>query len=221
MGKEYMMEPENFPKYPKINSLYKRDDRGNFTSTFSQEEFEYLYENKWIGTEKIHGTNIRLAWDSETGERHILGRGNNTQIPYPLGKVLNNIIHSVPFEEQFATANKVVLFGEGFGKGIQKPGADYRADGPDFILFDIWIDGWWLKREDVEHLGNQFNLGVVPLRFQGTLKQAENLVKGGLVSTVAENHKLPAEGLVLFPEVPLRTRKGDRVITKLKTEDYR
>lgn len=217
----HSLKPEDFIKYPKIQSLYKRDDRGKFTDEYSMDEFAYLKDNQWVGTEKIHGTNTRLCYDSATGEKHILGRGNNTQMPYPLYRSLQEVLQGISFEVEFLGAERVILFGEGYGKGIQKPGKRYRSEGPGFILFDIWIDGWWLKREDIESISHELSIPVVPKVFTRTLKEAESIVKKGFKSSVAEDSTLNAEGLVLFPKVPLFTRMGNRIMTKLKTEDYK
>ena len=46
-----------FRSYLKINSLYKRDTKGNFTNEFSNSIYEYLYENTWNFLEKINGVN--------------------------------------------------------------------------------------------------------------------------------------------------------------------
>ena len=68
--------------YHKINSVYKRDEKGKFTKEFSIPEFEYLFHNIWIGTEKIDGTNIRIGWDGENVT--IGGRMQKAQLPVHL-----------------------------------------------------------------------------------------------------------------------------------------
>ena len=56
-------------KYPKIQSVFKRDMINNpsklIINQFTTEEFDYLKDNIWIGTEKIDGTNIRVIWDGK------------------------------------------------------------------------------------------------------------------------------------------------------------
>ena len=50
---------ESHQTYTKINTLYKRDTRGNIMlGDFSRPEFSYLYHNKWRAFEKVDGTNM-------------------------------------------------------------------------------------------------------------------------------------------------------------------
>lgn len=217
------MNVNDVRKYPKINGLYKRDSKGNFTSEFSRPEFEYLYDNQWIGTEKIHGTNIRLAFfDGEygAGERGIFGRGNNSDIPHFLLARLSEIVDSLDFESVFP-AKDVVLYGEGYGKGIQDVGSRYLSSGTDFILFDVLVNSsHWLSRDNVEYVAKELGVSVVPTQFVGSLREAEEYVRQGYSSSVAEDKSLAAEGLVLVPPVPIYDNRRNRIITKLKTRDY-
>lgn len=204
-------------KYHKINSLFKRDEKGKFIfDQFSTPEFEYLYENEWIGTEKIDGTNIRIYIASNHVVR-IEGRTDNAQVPPFLMDRLLDITNKLPFEEAFA-GQEAMLFGEGYGAKIQKGGGLYIPDGVDFILFDVKIGDWWMKREAVDEIAEKLGIKSVPVVFRGTLPEAIDFVKPGFDSTIGT---AKAEGLVLTPKVDLFTRRGDRVITKLKTKDFR
>jgi len=51
-------------KYPKIQSVFKRDPKTHkfIIGEYSTPEFEYLKDCIWIGTEKIDGTNIRVEF---------------------------------------------------------------------------------------------------------------------------------------------------------------
>ena len=52
------------PEYPKIQTLFKRDDRNVIIEgDWSVPEFAYLADKPWRWTEKVDGTNIRLHWD--------------------------------------------------------------------------------------------------------------------------------------------------------------
>lgn len=208
-------------KYPKINSVYKRNDQGNFTGEFSQPEFEYLFHNEWEGTEKIDGTNIRIHWDGKGFQ--IAGRTDKAQIPEHLFNRLSEIcseelFHSV-FEKKEDGPLDITLFGEGFGNRIQKVGSKYLNDEVDFILFDVKIGPWWMKRSEVVHISQQLGIKVVPTIIYGTLEEAIEYVKWGFPSKVAYN-ELQAEGLVLTPKIDLFARNGQRIITKIKTKDF-
>lgn len=205
-----------FQKYHKINSLFKRDDKGNFImGQFSCPEFEYLFDNKWLGTEKIDGTNIRIHWNGEKFE--IGGRTDNAQIPAFLVNRLQELVAGFDMKAVFPDAEDVILFGEGYGARIQKAGGLYKPDGVDFILFDVKIGHWWMKRETVNEIANQLGISAVPVIFHGTLSEAMDMVRAGFDSSIGT---AKAEGLVLVPEVDLFSRRGDRIITKLKTKDF-
>lgn len=202
-------------EYPKINSLYKRDDDGNFIlGKYSDPSFEYLKNNIWIGTEKIDGTNIRVCWENKTLSIH--GRTEKSQTPTFLLEKLHSIFDNIDFESIFGE-QEVILFGEGYGDKIQKVGKLYLPEDNNFILFDVKIGKWWLKREDVISIASQLNIQSVPVVFNGTIDEAITFVKKGFKSTIGE---ADAEGLVLIPKVDLLERSGKRIITKLKTSDF-
>lgn len=215
-----MIDLQEFITYPKISSLYKRDNSGVFTRDFSSPYFEYLYGNQWIGTEKIDGTNLRIIYDGELKKVELHGRTNNAQIPEFLQKDVFAYLNIEAFQEQFEHGSKVILFGEGYGSKIQKGGGRYLSTGTDFILFDVWVNGWWLQRDSVEHIAARLGMKVVPVTFFGNLAEAERFVINGFQSSISEDRDLAAEGLVLRPRVGLFNRRGHRIETKLKTKDY-
>lgn len=50
-------------QYPKIEAIFQRDMEGTkrmIQGKFRNKAVEYLAENRWIFTEKIDGTNIRI-----------------------------------------------------------------------------------------------------------------------------------------------------------------
>lgn len=212
------------PEYHKINSVYKRYDKGNFDfERFARPEFEYLFKNRWIGTEKIDGTNIRIGVefkDNDNLEIEFRGRTDKAQIPRHLNDRLNEIVRSWNnlWEDLRGHENtSIVLYGEGYGNKIQKGGGNYLPDSVDFILFDVLIDGWFLERENINDIGVKLGLKVVPTLFAGTLEDAITQVTKSFDSVIGN---CKAEGLVLTPSVPLFNRKGERIITKLKTRDF-
>ena len=84
-------------------------------------------------------------------------------------------------------------------------------------MFDIKIGHWWLQRKDVEIIGKNLGLDVVPIIGKGTLRDMVDTVQRGLNSKWGD---FKAEGIVARPIVELRTRSGDRIITKLKNKDF-
>ena len=209
-------------KYHKILSLYKRNMEGDkkfIIGEWSTPELDYLRDNVWVFTEKVDGTNIRVMWN---GEAVVLGgKTDNAQLYMPLVQRLQEMfegtINKKKLKDIFEDATEVCLYGEGYGAKIQKSGGNYRADGVDFVLFDIKIGDWWLKREDVEDIAVKLGIKVVPIIGKGTLMDAVAVIKEGLKSQWGE---FDAEGIVARPSTELVMRNGDRVITKVKARDF-
>lgn len=203
--------------YHKINSIFKRDEKGKFIlGEWSLPEYEYLQNNQWVWTEKVDGTNTRILWD---GKKITLGgRTENAQIPSPLITALQNLFVGEQLASLFPAQEKdttICFFGEGYGPKIQS-GGKYRSD-TGFVLFDVKIGDWYLKRKDVEDIAKQLDLEIVPVVGQGTINEAIEFVKNGFLSNWGD---FISEGLVIRPQVELKTRAGERVITKIKHVDF-
>jgi hypothetical protein len=118
---------------------------------------------------------------------------------------------------------KVVLYGEGYGAGIQSGGV-YRPD-KSFRLFDVLVDDqWWLSWENVEDIAKKLDIKTVTFLGFWTLEQIIANVKEGVPSNVAledsGNSTHIAEGIVGRTIEPLFDRRGKRIILKLKTSDF-
>ena len=211
-------------EYHKIYSVYKRNMKGNrklIDGMFSLPEFEYLKNNIWRWDEKVDGTNIRIIWDRNN--LIFKGRTDRSQIPVFLQTKLEEIFWNDKvmrvFSDMFQNT-EVCLYGEGYGVKIQKGGGNYISDGVDFILFDVRIGNWWLKREDIEMIAKKLNIKVVSILGYGTLKEAVNLIKTIGVYSQLGKKDFKAEGLVLRPKIELKARNGQRIITKIKCKDF-
>ena len=189
---------------------------------FSEPEFEYLKDNIWVFTEKVDGTNIRIMWNGENIT--FGGKTDNAQIPTFLFSRLQELFNNrQTFIDTFKNDNnpdeeiKVCLYGEGYGARIQKGGGNYIPNGVDFVLIDVKIGDWWLKREGIEDVAQKFNLKVVPIIGKGTLKDMTEITRKGLKSQWGN---FIAEGMVAKPLIELKTRSGKRIITKIKHKDF-
>lgn len=211
-------------EYHKINSPFKRDDRGKFlVGEWAQPEFEYLQNNLWSWTEKIDGTNIRIIWDGQSIQ--FGGKTDNAQLPTKLLKNLVDHFHGQwkpgveLFKEAFGTDGNVCLYGEGYGASIQKGGGNYSSE-QWFILFDVKIGDFWLSRDNILDIANKLGLDVVDSYGIMTLNQRINVIKTlqSVKSSMFPNTNV--EGFVGTPVVPLFTRKGERIITKIKFKDF-
>lgn len=205
-------------QYHKIQTVYDRDPETNYKTLidgqFSKPEFGWLSENKWIGTEKIDGTNIRIMWDGE--QVRFGGKSDNAQIPTHLLATLQDLFTNENMEAGFES--DVCLYGEGYGEKIQSGGAYMDSGhGTDFALFDVMIGGIWLERHNVKSIAEMLNITLVAPVFIGTLKNAVAMTQAGFDSCRGNKQ---AEGLVLRPDTELFNRRGERVITKIKTKDF-
>ena len=206
--------------YQKIPGIYMREEQKLFNlieGVYREPELELLKDIEWTFTEKVDGTNIRIVWD---GHNVVFGgRTENTQIPSHLVTKLNELFMGTRMEqvfEQVFGGSKAILFGEGYGAKIQKGGGDY-SETQKFVLFDVKVEEWYLRREDVEGVASKFGLDVVPIVAKGRLQKGVDIVKAGLKSQWGD---FTAEGLVAKPSVDLFNRKGERILTKIKTEDF-
>ena len=213
-------------QYHKIQTIFKRDMSNNgkiIIGDYSEPYFDYLKDNKWVFNEKVNGTNIRVMWN---GENVVFGgKTDNAQIPtfllYKLQSLFEGTVKKQLFLKQFPQEldikPQVCLYGEGYGAKIQS-GEKYIPDGVDFVLFDVKIGDMWLLREDVEEIAKIFNIKVVPIIGEGTLNECIELIKKGFNSQWGE---FEAEGIVARPKVELRDRRGNRIITKIKSKDFK
>ena len=209
-------------KYHKIETMYLRDMVGTkklIPGAFRDETVEFLKNVTWQFTEKIDGTNIGIYWDGH--KVHFQGRTEKAQIPVHLLDRLMELFggeqNEQIFEQTFGD-NEVVLFGEGYGAKIQNGGA--YLDHADFILFDVYIpqSDLYLKRPDVEEIAKAFGIDVVPVVLEGTIKEAEDYIKGHPKSTIGT---ADMEGVVGRPKVEVKDRRGNRIIVKIKYEDFK
>lgn len=208
-------------EYHKIETLYERDEKTKrlIEGKFRNPTLEYLKDNKFIFTEKVDGTNIRVHWDGHKVE--FGGRTDKAQIPQALLDRLNQLfggqVNEEMFEQKFGET-EVFIFGEGYGPKIQN-GGGYRDD-VDFIIFDVQIAGNWQPRERVENIANYFNCDIVPIVLEGTLQDAVDYVKTNRKSIIAKNGA-EIEGVVGRPAIELKDRTGKRVIVKIKYCDFK
>lgn len=210
-------------EYHKIESLYERDMLGTkklIEGKFRNPLVEYLKDNEWVFTEKVDGTNIRVCWDGH--KITFGGRTENSQIPNNLVNRLNEMFLTNEVEELFEQKFgevEVILFGEGYGAKIQAGGGLY-ADTAEFILFDVTVGGIYLDRENVEDIGKAFSLKCVPVISEiKTIDEAVKFVKGKPISRVAKSEKI-VEGVVGTPKVRINDHRGNRIIVKIKLNDY-
>lgn len=204
--------------YPKIETLYNRGDdfrvrRGDYRCP----EFALIRGYSWVATEKVDGTNIRVGWDGEKVE--VNGRSDNAQLPGDLLKWIGATFTAEKLSEFFKLTPggpQAVIFGEGYGNGIQKGGR--LSPQKKVILFDVNIGGVWMPRQFVEDAASAMGVEAVPVLPQASLLEIVEMVAEGFASQLGE--RPPAEGVVCYTEPRLLTRGGARLVWKLKTKDF-
>jgi ATP-dependent RNA circularization protein (DNA/RNA ligase family) len=213
-------------EYPKIETLFERDERFVVDPTRLKKPVLGTI-NLWDVTEKIDGTNVRVMMDT-SGKVTFGGRTDNAQMPTGLLQQLMETFTTEKMIFAFSQPNQpqvcAILFGEGYGAGIQKGGC-YRPD-KSFRLFDVLVDEkWWLDWLDVCDVADKLGIKTVPYLGQWTLAEIVERVKPGIRSVVAEQeapmvNEVKAEGIVARPIQALFDKRGERIIIKLKTKDF-
>lgn len=190
---------------------------------------------------KKDGMRLGLAYEIEYAGHTLryAGRTDKAEVKPDLTAYLEKTFTIDKFHEIFPDKHvegesseypSVILFGEGYGPKIQK-GGNYRPD-VSFRLFDVYIydiehpmGGWWLEPENVEDIATKLNIETVPHLFMISTDAIVEFVKSRKKSSVAEleggNPEYLMEGIVARTKPLLFTRRGDRLMWKLKVKDFR
>jgi len=207
-------------EYPKIDTLWKRDKETHEILVGDYSRLEFPAIRKWIVTEKIDGTNVRISYrPKELEQIKILGRTDNAHL-HP--KLMEHLLKTFTSDRlsRIEVTEEMILFGEGFGAKIQN-GGRYRKE-PSFILFDVWIDGWWLEFHNVMDIANKLEILHVPLIGEIEEGNAIDCVALRGKSLIAEDPSLVIEGVVATSSPMMMFRNGGTPIRwKLKVRDFR
>jgi hypothetical protein len=202
-------------EYHKIETLYERDMKTFKVDPSRLKNRTYSLIKLWQFTEKIDGTNIRCVW--KDGALTFGGKTNNAQIHADLVKWLYENVSAAKMAEIFPDT-EAVIYGEGYGAGIQKGGG--YSPTKKLIVFDVLVgDQWWLSWENTCDVAAKLGLDVVPFVGEMTLDEATEMVRVGFPSRL-NGGQIQAEGLVGRTAEPLFDKKGARLIVKLKTKDF-
>jgi RNA ligase len=222
-------------KYVKINTIWKRDSSREgrdriIPGSWATPELEYLSQNSWRFTEKVDGTNIRVhlhprETDAAPATLDYGGRTDDAQISTHVLRHLDATFRSPEGLTRLLTVfprGGVTLYGEGFGDQVNRQERRSYLPGASFVLFDVLAHSeegpLWLERANVEDVAERLALPVVPEVGTGTLLDAAEQVERGLLPSAWGDFHV--EGLVMRPLVELKTRRGERVIAKIKVTDY-
>lgn len=202
-------------EYQKIETLYKFDNEiKKFKKEFYNPIVDYLKDCKWIGTEKIDGTNTRVFWNGHSFE--FGGRTDKAQLPKELLELLKTIFNydmEILFEQKFGE-KEVLLFMEGYAGKIQN-GA---YQGKESIIgYDIMINDIYLDKKVSQQIFEELGIKFVPVIEFNNLQECINFVIIHQQSIIQSESKM--EGLVCYPAVRLYDHQGNRIIVKIKNKD--
>lgn len=171
----------------------------------------------------------------------IFGRTNKAQFTDEQKSYLEGLVTLEQMQNKFDGDSTVILYGELYGAGINS-GGWYRKEGLGFRLFDVQVGDWWLDWHNVDDIAETFGLQTVPTvpnpvtgahqwdiwsSWDGVLTAmfSEEPIDGLNRSQVARDEggdglRRP-EGIVARTTPLLFTRKGERLMWKLKFKDFK
>lgn len=212
-------------EYPKIETLYDRDERFKVVPKALRLP-EFALPRSWAVTEKIDGTNVRVCLRDD-GSVAYTGRTDTAQLPAKFFEYLANTLPADRVRAAFpdCACTAVTIYGEGYGAGIQRGGI-YR---PNMALriFDALVGEWWLEPANVQDVANKLGLMVVP--YLGTIgalpasrEELLDILHGGqtAIGPAEGGCGGMAEGIVARTVPLLLTRGGERLMWKLKLRDF-
>lgn len=220
-------------EYPKIDTLYNRDDR-HFVIAGQLRRREFGIIKGWYLTEKIHGINTRATL-FDNGEIEYGGKTDNAKILPELLEYLKRTFTPEVLKAALWLPNKTLpkaatIYGEGYGPKMMPGSGKYRKD-VSFRLFDCLIEGtdgsWWLERVDLEDVARKLGIKCVPIigyidRLPETAQDLYMILSESVVAREdgGIENSIP-EGVVAKSEPPLFNKKGERVMWKLKLNDFK
>ena len=228
MPYEHFTEPEfEYLRHNKWQASEKIDGTNMRIEVTKEEVLDYTMDPSVLKGVKF---NIRIAGKTDNAQipknllKHMQEKYTNEKILGALG-----LKEFIPVSEWKSNYNwddysKIptiyTIYGEGYGEGIQS-GGWYIKGGNEFIVFDVKVNDIYLKTEARDEIATKLGAPIVPFKGYFTLDEAIDYVRKGFRSVVAENPEVKmAEGLVLRTDLGLRNRMGNRLIVKIKYEDF-
>lgn len=206
-------------EYPKTENLYASSEDHRSRGP------EYGYKApgadqiaKWLVTEKVDGTNMRVIFEPNSSPSvKILGRSDRANVHPDLYRHMADTFTDAKLCEAFPDVDGIViLYGEGFGPGIQKAGVAYGGD-KRFSLFDVKVGDWWLSWANVCDVARKLDIPTVPLLAADVdLETAKALVHTSELLPAGSEH---IEGIVCRTDPYLFDQRGKRVMFKYKVRD--
>lgn len=206
--------------YPKIQTLYTRDENFKVTDELRRPEFGYI--NNWLWMEKLDGSNISIhAHSLGEGGAGWRGRTARSQFTREIQNHLELLVEQwkpkllAKLDEY--KLDSIELFGEVIGPKIQNGGLYLDKIGTRF--YDVRVNNsLWLDWDQVIDYSRDLDF-IKPRYGNLSTQRIVEMVKAGF-NTAEGNRMAPAEGIVAKTWVPLYNNNNDRLIWKIKTKDF-
>jgi len=213
VSEEHEAETDGFTRYTSIERLQ------NYPGIFAIGE-------EVIVTEKIHGTNSRVASMLTDDGVQVLCGTRTSQVKQGTGSKYETPLHLLEvvqllasLREKYQEAQAIVLFGEIFGRGVQKH-LDYGYEKGEYgyRAFDIAVNGEYLSWARFHMLCAGCGVLTVPWIWNGpfSTERIEELSDGR--STIGGDHV--REGVVVKPIAEREDDVLGRVILKSIGDGY-
>ena len=215
-----MEELNLFTKYKKYSSPFKKDEKFKNTEELSQS----LPTGDWIVTEKIDGTNIRIIIDKDKnvhfGSRKLILNPEDKSSKIFMDCVADvNVNKLIEYFKEVEST--VVIYGEGYGAGIQKGGI--YSPVKNFRVFDIRIGDAYQDWEFIEKvcIANQLNM-VPKLLISSSLNYSTctSILSNFKKTMILDGDGGEPEGVVFKFNPTLLNKYGERLIFKVKFKDF-
>ena len=222
----------NFEKYHTITNTY---DGGAINSVKAEVD-----QNEWYVTEKIHGANFCIMYETAYHEFDVCSRNEIATGTNFMGcgdDILARYREGIVKYCDNEDIKTIKIIGELFGGSYphedvkHNPNAKkvqrniYYTPNNEFWVFDIIIDGVYADTFDIMYISGDMGMTSVPVLHVGTFDECLNYPNDA-VTTIPALFKLPpidnniAEGTVIRPNKTMFYRNDRRVIFKNKNEKW-
>lgn len=211
--------------YGKIDTAYQRSAEDfKITRTVTLGIPSTFKDTRWIWTEKVDGTNVRVTVTQD--EVRFQGRTDNANF-----SARNIAALGAMFEPKIPAIRKafpsgVTFYGELFGPKIQKGGGNYGEE-QSFVGFDLYrhpmradgreIPGIFYSFDAMAAVMLTLEIPTVPVISYGSIADARDYLERGSLRSAWGDFQ--PEGLVLRLPIEITDSSGRRGMTKLKFKD--
>lgn len=200
-----------FKKFNSLENTYRQ-------ATIDKIVNNGLGDGRWVVTEKVHGANFSFWCDGnevKVASRTQFVDGSFYRCTEVIERYKDKIMTLWGILSSVDPAVVVVVYGELYGKGVQK---EVQYGEKDFIAFDITVSGTPLNKINAHSYAHICEIPFVPILCEGTLEgclQVSDNFRSYLTPKGYEGDNA-AEGVVIEPVEPRYFGNGKRVYLKNK-----